>query len=116
MAGDIAVTTLVYAYGCGLPTSGEDHALAEMDRCIQMWDELVAVERVIADAELAQARSDSAEIDAAQKIIESSALPAERTSAFRKRREALAVWRKANKEFRRSLEDKRIAAVVRVRK
>lgn len=47
---------LVYAYGCGRPISGLEHAQAEYERCTQMWDALVKLEHTIERELLHRAR------------------------------------------------------------
>lgn len=45
--------SLVYAYGCGTPTSGLREALVEAERCADMWDGLVLIDREV-DAQMYQ--------------------------------------------------------------
>lgn len=50
--------SLVYAYGCGRPISGLDHAYAEQDRNRALWDKLVNIDELHNVSILAAASAD----------------------------------------------------------
>lgn len=53
---------LVYAHGCGQPISGFGHALAEVERQRELWDQLVDIERDCERKTLEAAAADVSEI------------------------------------------------------
>lgn len=120
-------SVVVYAFGCGQPVSGLDHALAEHARCARFWDALVEIDRGIERQMLARARADDPELDAVMaRIAELSAhlaehpndkgARAERRRLYREQRQRLATWRKAARDVVRELERERIARVTDARK
>src|SRR5690554_6450181 len=95
-------SVVVYAYGCGQPISGSDHALAEHARCARFWDTLVAIDHAIERQMLARARADDPELDAVMtRIVDLSthlaehpqdkAARAERRRLFREQRQRLTA-------------------------
>jgi len=71
-------SVVVYAYGCGQPISGLEHALAEHERCARFWDALVAIDCDIERQMLTRAQADNPELDAVMtRIAELSAHLAE---------------------------------------
>lgn len=120
-------SVVVYAYGCGQPISGLEHALAEHARCARFWDALVAIDHDIERQMLARARADDPELDAVMtRIAELSAhlaehpddksARAERRRLFREQRQRLAAWRKSARDVVREFERERIARVTDARK
>jgi len=120
------MSIVVYAFGCGQPVSGLDHALAEHARCARFWDALVAIDHDIERQMLARARADDPELDAVMtRIAELSAhlaehpddkgARAERRRLFREQRQRLAAWRKTARDVVREFERERIARVTAAR-
>jgi len=119
-------SVVVYAYGCGQPVSGLDHALAEHARCARFWDALVAIDSDIERQMLTRARADDPELDTVMtRIAELSAhlaehpgdkgARAERRRLFREQRQRLAAWRKTARDVVREFERERIARVTAAR-
>lgn len=123
------MVTLVYAYGCGQPTAGREHAQAEYERCATMWDELVAVDRWFDDTVAAQARDDVREIATLEQDMEIARGCARATDdedvqreywgkfrdAKRARLKLLIEWQRAHKPRMISLNELRFERVKKVR-
>lgn len=116
---------LVYAYGCGQPLAGWDHAQAENERCGILWDRLVQVERDYERGIKDAARADVPELDALLTQIAALRATITRENRHEVRREIrtveratwplLAGWRKANKNRMAEFTTQRFADVVRER-
>lgn len=120
--------SLVYAYGCGQPISGTAQAHAEAELCAQMWDRLVAADRLAQDA--LRARAAQAEPDIAERSIQiqrltlaiaedrsrAGALRAERRLAWRALNQAVAAWGRAHPQVRDEIEAARIEQVIAIRR
>lgn len=115
---------MAYKYHCDAPISGLDAAMAEHDRCTELWDDLVDVHIWHAKAvEAAAARDDETVRDLLARVPQmfSAAHAAEgdeRKSLFAAAREAraelwrlLKAWRKAHMDEVRALERERQAKV-----
>lgn len=116
------MSVLVYRFGCGVPTSGWDHAQAEFERATQLWDELVRLDRAMEGQILQAAALDDPEIMALNEQI--STLSArlsespkdddartERHECYARRRECLRAWNKTHKTVLREYELRRRRSV-----
>lgn len=117
--------SLVYAYGCGQPTSGWRAAEVEHEKCTTLWDRLVDIELAYHAAIEAAARNDSPEIDAAvneicaisaaikacESVAEKKAFIASIRAARAKLRPMVWVWQRQHMDEMREIEVSRRAAV-----
>jgi hypothetical protein len=119
------MSTLVYAYGCGQPIAGAAEAFAEVLRCRAMWDELVALDRSVAEREWDRAVADRPRLGYLKReIAEIEASDGKWPDALRERRKRLYgimrrrfnAWRKRHREFLRGLNEERIEEVVSIRR
>jgi hypothetical protein len=121
------VTSLVYAYGCGQPLTGEEHAAAEHTRCINLWNDLVALDQEIAKRERDQCRADRPRLgrvwDGIEELTRALAerpgdrpLRARRNRLYGVARRALNRWRKHHRPWLRALDEERTRRVVAIRK
>jgi hypothetical protein len=117
---------LVYAYGCLKPESGLEHAMAESERCAQMWDDLAKLDAAMYQMEvdracaqhprLARIHSSIAELT---KTLRES--PNDKKLRFRRARfygiarRALNRWRKRNKTVLAEFNKQRVEKVIAIR-
>ena len=110
----------VYRYGCGRPLSGWEYAQAEQERCTQLWDALVELDRAIEGQTLQAAALDDPAIMRANEGIaqltarlaedpDDKAVREERRGLYAERRAALTVWNRAHKTVLREYELRRQA-------
>jgi hypothetical protein len=115
---------LAYAYHCLSPISGLEHALAEHERCVELWDDLVDIERRYeAACERAAAAYEPDVAAAANEIVELRArlaatprkdrgpLVTALRDARRRVRQGIARWRRERKDEASRCEAERQAAV-----
>lgn len=123
--------SLVYAYGCGEPTAGLQHAEVEQERCGALWDRLVGIERDCDQEIIAAAAADvpaiaaaHCEQQAALRDMRAAGDDAAARKAARGRLIAaeralwplLADWRRANKPTLQELEQRRRSRVAAARR
>lgn len=119
-----SVMKLAYAYHCLSPISGLEHALAEHERCVELWDDLVDIERRYeAACERAAAAYEPDVAAAANEIVELRArlaatprkdrgpLVTALRDARRRVRQGIARWRRERKDEASRCEAERQAAV-----
>ena len=122
----IASQSLVYAYGCGAPRAGSEDLEREHARCVALWDQLVTIDAMIEAKVLARAAADvppiaaaNARIDALTALLaadpDAKEARAERRALYGERKALLSNWRRGQREWLRTLERERIAAVVAAR-
>jgi len=110
---------LVYAYGCQQPTRGLDAAMAEHERCADLWDELVQIDRdceqqlldaALADDDAIRERSDAI----AACDVTTVAGRRGRAKLWREQRVAVRKWARGRPEAK-TVEAHRIERVKRAR-
>jgi hypothetical protein len=117
---------LVYAYGCDQPLSGLEAAMAEVNRCAQMWNALVEIDRDIAQRELDRAIELDQAVAQAHREIQSLTehlvlVPSDRgarhqrSRTYQVRRRLLIAWRRHNRPWLKLLNAERLSRVVEVR-